>query len=167
MSSAPESVPPSSEALEQRSIRVEQEGGDIGDGVEEGALEVTARTVGDAYVGEGGGACRASGWGDGTGNASRRMLGGSGREARDGRARGLRLAVGLADAGTWGGWRGRTEPEGREGEVGSPGKLRQSSEASEVWKMERASASTAHGQEWCAKRRPLYCRKAKRTEETE
>ena len=75
MSSAPESVPPSSEALEQRSIRVEQEGGDIGDGVEEGALEVTARTVGDAYVGEGGGARRASGWGDGTGRALRRMLG--------------------------------------------------------------------------------------------
>ena len=75
MSSTPESAPPSSEALERRSIRVEQEVDDVGDGVEEGALEVTARTVGDAYVGEGGGACRASGWGDGTGRALRRMLG--------------------------------------------------------------------------------------------
>ena len=63
------------------------------------------------------------------------------------RARGLQLAVGSEDAGTGGGWRERSEPGGREGEVGRPGKLRQSSEASEVLKMERASASTAHGQE--------------------
>ena len=40
-------------------MRVEQEGEDVDDGVAEGALEVAARTVGDAYVGEGGGACRA------------------------------------------------------------------------------------------------------------
>ena len=59
MSSAPESVPPSSEALERRGIRDEQEGDDVEDGVAEGALEVAARTVGDAYVGEGGGACGA------------------------------------------------------------------------------------------------------------
>ena len=98
MSSAPECVPPPSEALERRSIRVEQGGDDTGDGVEEGALEVTARTVGDACVGEGGGACRAR----------FRKLGGSGREMRDAisgddagwRAQWWQLAVGLENAGT-------------------------------------------------------------------
>ena len=165
MSPAPESVPPSSEALERRGIRVEQEGDDVEDGVAEGALEVTARTVGDAYVGEGGGAYRAR----------CRMMGGSGREVRDAmggnvagrRARGWQLVVGLEDAGTGGGWRERSELGGREGEVGRPGKLRQSSGASEVLEMERASASTAHGQEWCARRRPLFRRNSKRTEDTE
>ena len=83
------------------------------------------------------------------------------------RARGWQLAVGLEDAGTGGGWRERSEPGGRKWEVGRPGKLRQSSGASEVLKMERASASTAHGQEWCAKRRATFRRKSKGTEEAE
>ena len=85
-------------------------------------MEVTARTVGDSYFGEGGGACRAR----------FRKLGGSGREMRDAiggdvagwRARWWQLAVGLENAGTGGGWRERFEPGGREGEVGRPGKHR-------------------------------------------
>jgi hypothetical protein len=53
------STAPSAEALERRGIRVEQERDDVEDGVAEGAQGVAARTLGDAYVGEVGGACGA------------------------------------------------------------------------------------------------------------